>query len=105
MFDKTIVLDSFSTIKLAADRVEDDVKFIYFRAYSQIYNITLSYENPNTIQKLSKQLSVNGTNVGLISVLELNQREAHVWLLNPHNESLEIYVIATLHQFQGVYWI
>lgn len=69
----------FSTINLNVIKIPETVRFIIVQAHAFLYNITLSYNavlNPHSF--------INGTNLGLVQLIDRNQSTAEFYIQNPN---------------------
>lgn len=82
-----------STIILNVIKIPETVRFIIVQAHAFQYNITLSYNavlNPHSF--------INGTNLGLVQLIDRNQNAAEFYIQNI-NSILDVSVLITVQGY------
>jgi hypothetical protein len=82
-----------STIILNVIRIPETVRFIIVQAHTFQYNVTLSY-NP----VLAPHSFINGTNLGLVQLIDKNQSDAKFYIQNA-NARPNISVLMTVQGY------
>jgi hypothetical protein len=83
----------FSTIILNVIRIPETIRFIIVQAHTFQYNVTLSY---NAV--LAPHSFINGTNLGLVQLINKNQNNAKFYIQN-RNARPNISVLMTVQGY------
>jgi len=89
----TKLLPPFSTVILNVVKIPETIQFIVVQAHTFQFNVTLSY---NDI--LIPHLFINGTNLGLVQLIDEKQTDAKFYIRNG-NERPNVSVLITVQGY------
>ncbi|PSN33848.1 hypothetical protein C0J52_24247 [Blattella germanica] len=86
-------LTPFSSITINVMEIPTDVRFIIVQTHAFQYDVTLSYNS-----SLEPHMYVNGTNIGLVQVIDTGQIDTKLYLYNL-NENKTVTVLVTVQAY------